>query len=247
MDKTRAIYVFAESATAAASLIWWESIIASAIIALSYNIISKSKSKAKSNELLAFAKGFRAVCSGKGLNSALRYKSKDSNAPEELKLIERRLAAGDICPSEYNKSEDRNVNEFIDIIIAGLQSGTDPKNNLSLFISRLENEIYSRNKSIQSSLNMDTLSILGISFFVPLFGGIGTSIIAASGSIIGASTSVIAKSFQVILLIYIALMSYIMALFKESGKNDPAISAFQGVLIGAAIMKTAANFMIYAI
>jgi hypothetical protein len=247
MDRIKAVCIVAELATAIASLVRWESIIASAGIAVLYSLLSRSRTRDRTNELLVFAREFEAACARKGLNSALKEKSTESNAPEGLREIERRLAAGDIEAREYKRSGDTNVDEFLDIIATGLGSGTDIRSNLGLFVSRLETEMHSKNKAIQSALNMDSLSTLGMAFFVPLFGGIGTSIIAASGSIIGSSTASLARSFQIIILLYITLMSYVMALFRECGRNEPALRAFQVALMGAAIMRTAAGFMIYAI
>ena len=174
-------------------------------------------------------------------------KSEEPNSPKELRALKRRFMLGELDISGSKKSDNQSINEFIDIVSLGLQGGTSIRNNLNLFISRLEAEADSRNKEIQGSMNMDTLSTFGISFFVPLFGGIGSSIIGASGSIIGASTSELAKSLQIILLVYIALMSYVMGIFRSSGAGEAAFKSLQNAIIGAAIIRTVANFMVYAI
>ncbi len=247
MDRTKTIYIIAGLAAAIASLFWWVLIIPAAALSIAYSIACKPASRAKDSRLLAFAREFNSECSRKGLNSALNGKAEEPNSPEELRELKRRYMLGDLGLQGHKKSPSPSANEFLDIVTLGLQSGTSIKNNLSLFVSRLEADAESRNKEIQSSMNMDTLSAFGISFFVPLFGGIGSSIIGASGSIIGASTAELAKSLQVILLVYIALMSYVMGIFRNSGRNEAAFKSFQNVIIGAAIIRTVANFMVYAI
>ena len=143
--------------------------------------------------------------------------------------------------------EDKNIQELMEIIEISVQNGTDIRNNLSMFISRLESDMENSNQSIQSSLNMNGLSSLGISFFVPLFGGIGSSIINSSSSILGAGQSTETIAFQVVIVAYIAIMSYIMEAFKRGNAQSALFKSFQAAIIGAGIIKTSAAFMAYAI
>ena len=135
----------------------------------------------------------------------------------------------------------------MEIIEISVQSGTDIKNNLDMFISRLESDIENGNQAMQGSLNMNTLSSFGISFFVPLFGGIGSSIISSSGAILGANATPQVIPFQAVIVIYIAIMSYMMYAFKPASGETPLFRSFQATIIGAGIIKASAAFMAYAI
>ena len=79
---------------------------------------------------------------------------------------------------------------------------------------------------MQGSLNMNTLSSFGISFFVPLFGGIGSSIISGSGAILGMAATPQVVPFQTVILIYIAIMSYIMCSFKTDKWSNATVQVF---------------------
>lgn len=246
MNRTTAVYLAIALATLAASAFWWGFIIASAASTLAYNIIMRSGSKRHDHELLAFSKEFARVCGSHGTSLALSKCAKDPSAPKEVRELSQRVRLGhsELCDSI--PCSDGNIKELLEIIGMSIQNGTDIKNNLRLFISRLEADAESKNQLAQSSLNMDTLSVFGVSFFVPLFGGIGASIISGSGAILGTS-SFSTSTFEMIIVAYIAVMSYIMHIFRSGKAYESLFSSFQTTVMAAGIIRLSAAFMAYAI
>ena len=241
------IYIAVILVTLSMSIIQWWFLALSAVIALAYSSFRKTGPKNKNLELLAFAKDLKESINSNGLNAALYRSIKSSTAPKEIKELSRELMLGKVAFGNPKCCEDKKTEELIEIIKISLQYGTSIENNLDMFISSLESDIESSNQTIQSSLNMDTLSSFGISFFVPLFGGIGSSIMSNSSSILGPNTNLGTAPFQAIVLAYIAIMSYIMGSFKMKNGRMALFDSFQTVLIGAGIIKASAALMAYAI
>jgi hypothetical protein len=231
----------------AASSIWWWMLIASALLALAYNLSSRPSAKAGKHELLAFARSFRYDVQRSDLNSALCRSINDSNAPTDIKELAKRSALGELSQGSYTHCADSNISELAAIIVAGIQGGADIRNNLDQFISRLESDIENGNRADLNSLNMDGLSSVGVSFFVPMFGGIASSIISGSASINGMQAQNVVIGFQAVIIIYVAVMSYLMDAFKNSANKDPLFMSFQAAVIGAGIIKASSSFISYAI
>jgi hypothetical protein len=240
------IYLIVTSITLAMALIRWWFLILSAMISVAYNLLCRSDSKKRDHELLAFAKEFREMSRGEGLNAALAGSLKSDSAPKELRELSKKMMLGQISLGDSRLCEDKNTRELMEIIEISVQNGTDIKNNLNLFISRLESDMENSNQSMQNSLNMNTLSSFGVSFFVPMFGGIGSSIISGSGAILGTA-SVPVIPFQTVIVIYVAIMSYVMCAFKPGNGQSPLLRSFQATIMGAGIIKVSAAFMAYAI
>lgn len=247
MDKLKITYLLAVSIALAMSIISWWLLVAAAGISIVYNLAGTPHSRKSDHKLLAFAKEFKEDIYERGLNAALSRSIRSDSAPNELKELSKRAMLGEIGPAMPIHCEDDNTKELIEIIGISLQNGTDIKNNLDLFISRLESEMENKNQSIQSSLNMNTLSILGVSFFVPLFGGIGSSIISSSGILLGTASTPQVIPFQAVVVIYIAVMSYTMYAFDREKGKSALFNSFQTTVIGAGIIKASAALMAYAI
>ncbi len=247
MNKSKIIYLAFTSITLLMSLIQWWFLVPSAIGTIAYGVLCRSNSKKRDHELLAFAKEFREMNHKDGISAALSRTAKSNSAPKELKELSKRMMLGQISLGDSRLCDDKNTRELIEIIEISVQNGTDIKNNLNLLISRLESDIENGNQAMQGSLNMNTLSSFGISFFVPLFGGIGSSIISGSGAILGTAATPQVVPFQTVILIYIAIMSYIMCSFKPTSGQTPLFKSFQTTIIGAGIIKASAAFMAYAI
>ncbi len=247
MDKIKAVYISIALATLAMSILWWWLLVLSAIIMLAYGMLPGSRPKNRDHELLAFTKEFSESVRKEGLNPALSRTLSAQSAPKEIKELSKSIMLGKVDFSDSLPCEDKNTKELMEIIEISVQNGADIRNNLNMFISRMESDMENTNQSMQSSLNMNSLSSLGISFFVPLFGGIGSSIISSSGSILGAGQSAETTAFQVVIVAYIAIMSYIMEAFKSGGSRSPLFKSFQAAIISAGIIKASAAFMAYAI
>jgi len=247
LNKPKMIYLIATSITLVMSLIHWWFLIISAMGSVAYGLLCKSGSKRRDHELLAFAKEFREISHRDGLNAALSRSLKSDSAPKELKELSGRMMLGQVSIGDSRLCEDKNTRELMEIVEISVQNGTDIGNNLNLFISRLESDMENGNQSMLNSLNMNTLSSFGVSFFVPLFGGIGSSIMGSSGVMLGTSSMPQVIPFQAVVVIYIAIMSYIMNAFKPVSGQTPLFGSFQAAIIGAGIIKASSAFMAYAI
>lgn len=229
------------------SLLDWGFLIISAVFSLLYTYFQSKRGKNSDYQILSFCNELYRCYAKKGMGKALAECAKLGSAPNEIKELSKRNVLGDI-ENNCKSSSDPNIRELCEIITFGLSSGADISNNLKTFISCLESDIENRNRVLQNSLNMDTLSRIGIIFFVPIFGGIASSIIGASGMILSSEVSTLKRSFQLIIIIYIALMSYIMNSFGMNGKSkNAALNALQTTIIGASIIRLSSSIITYAI
>ncbi len=234
-------------------LSFWSSdfIIMSIGLAALYGFASMKKSGATDHQLLSFSRSLSKSCSNAGVSHALSESASSPTAPAEIRALAVRSWLGDIGSADNDnvqKPQNPRVRELYEILALGLRSGSDISSNLRSFVSNLEAEMESKNRMMRNSLNMDVLSRIGIAFFVPLFGGIGASIIGASGSIMGSNMSLLKQSFEATLVIYITVMSYVMNSFRPSGRPGNAIiGSIQSAAIGSAIMRLSSSIITYAI
>ncbi len=246
MDEYQLIYSAIQLPLVILSFRYWEIMVLSVACATIYWIASLKRPKSKDYQILAFSKSLQRLCAEKGLNHALHESTSGSSAPQDVKDFAVRSALGDI--DNVHKSQSPHVHELLEILSLGLQSGIDVSNNIRMFVSNLESWIDSRNRMLRNSLNMDMLSGIGVAFFVPLFGGIGASIIGASGSITGMNAAALEHSFEVILVVYIAVMSYVRSSFSAYAvPGNPIIGSIRAAAIGTAIIGVSSSIINYAI
>lgn len=247
MDRTGMACALAELASLALSLVRWEAMIASAAIALAYGFLRRSRHARGYNELLAFARELDRELSGKCLSAALREASRSPSCPKELRDISRRSMLGDFEQNARHASADPETRELAELVSMGVSRGADIRKGLKAFIQRLEADIESRNAVTQNSLNMNSISSIGVFLFVPVFGGIGASIIGASGAIAGPLAAGTAFPFEAVVVFYLAVMGYVMQLFRKDREISPAIGSIQAAIIGAAIIRSVSTVVAYAI
>ncbi len=251
MDRSEILYAAVQMPLVALS--FWSSwfIIPSVALAAIYGMASMKTAKATDHRLLSFSRSLSKSCANTGVNRALDESISSAAAPAEIRELAVRARLGDIDGAGCANAKRRQnpaVRELYEILALGLRSGMDISNNLRVFTSNLEAETESRNRMARNSLNMDVLSRMGIAFFVPLFGGIGASIIGASGSIAGSNVALLKQSFEIVLIIYIAVMSYVMNSFRPSGRpGDAIVGSVQSAAIGSAIMRLSSSIITYAI
>ena len=224
----------------------WKFIAVSISIAAAYWYLHISAEKSDEYGILSFSKSLSRLCAEKGINHALAEALDDKSAPDEIRELSIRTKLGgvDTCRRPSNPL----ISELYDMLLLGLQRGMDISKNLRMFTANLESDLESKNRAMRNSLNMDVLSKVGISFFVPLFGGIGASIIGASGAILNSDVVLVKNSFEMLIVIYVAVMSYVTVHFRPFGRQGNAIiGSIQAAAIGAAIIVMSSSIITYAI
>lgn len=95
---------------------------------------------------------------------------------------------------------------------------------------------------------METLSSIGVMFFIPLFAGIGATIIGASGAIGGDGLNSIKIPFELAMVAYVGIMCYISSMFKPSNDTEHhAFSAIRGIAFGSALIRASTFLMSYVV
>lgn len=229
-----------------ASYLSWKFLILSSILAILYPLASRIEKKTDDHTVLACAKELRDSCKTRGLNSSLVSLSKNKSCPNALRAASRMLLMGHADPVLSEGSGGGSLDELTELISSGVRSGLDIKNSLDMFISKLELRIDSQNSAMQGSLNMNTLSKLGVNFFVPVFGGIGASIMSGSTAILG-SLHPPTTQFELLMVLYVGMMSFVMSMFDSGRFKDDINGSFRAAIIAGGIIKTSAALMAYAI
>lgn len=245
MDWKGILFITAGCAALALSAAAWEFAAVALVIALVQKAGLHRQRQSGDSKLLAYAKSLEARHSRQGLLRSLAESSRCDPVPAAISSLSLRAMYGGIGPCQFNASGSRSAIELATMIDACLCNGASMKGSISRFISRLQAELELRNRMLQSSLAMDALSGLGLSIFVPMFGGIGASIISASGSIIGSGAYAAVLPFEAVIVIYVAVMSYTASAF--GGASRGAASALQSAITGAAIIRIAAALTTNAI
>ncbi len=246
MNKTEAFTYAAIAAFLLASSLSWKFLALASILAILYPLAAKVKMKTGDHAVLACAKELRDSCKRRGLSSSMLHLSNSSTCPVALKSALRAILMGNHGKLHIVKSGNDNLDELIELISSASDGGFDVKNSLDIYISKLESEMDLHNSAMQGSLNMNTLSQLGVNFFVPLFGGIGASIMSSSTSILG-SLHPPTIQFELLIVLYSGMMSFVMSIFGSGSAADNAGSALRSAVIAGGIIKASAALMAYAI
>jgi hypothetical protein len=249
LDKARTAFLASESAALAASAINPMLLPLALVIMAAQRLHLHRRRKEPAQALLSFAVELHRCCSmGKPISAALRRVCRMPLAPQEIVGIYREAELGSIEHADLSGIKDRSVRELAAIVAIGLERGGKVEGNLKSFISKLEADIDNRNRLMQSSLNMQGLSTIGLVFFVPMFGGIGTAIIGSSGMITGMAMHGVESSFQIVILAYITVMSYVVHALRSGNNAAECIAGAAGyAIMGAAVMRLSLSLVSYAI
>lgn len=136
-----------------------------------------------------------------------------------LKLLLNRQMLGD-SESDSWGSTSPCTNELFTILEAGIKKGTPVANSLRLFCERLEYDIKMENRLAAKTRGMRNLTYAGLVFFLPLSGGISSSILSASLSVVNSSSLMIQQHFLMAIGAYIIIALYIGALFDKPGSSQ---------------------------
>ncbi|MCL4365184.1 MAG: hypothetical protein M1569_02965 [Candidatus Marsarchaeota archaeon] len=246
MDRSEIVYAAAQIPLVTLSFFSWKFIAVSMSIAVAYWYLHIRAEKSEEYGILSFSKSLSRLCAEKGINHALAEALNGQSSPNEIKelSIRTKLGGGDTCQRPSNPL----ISELYDMLMLGLQRGMDISKDLKMFTANLEADLESKNRIMRNSLNMDVISKVGIAFFVPLFGGIGASIIGASGAILNSDVALMKSSFEMLIVIYVAVMSYVTIRFRPFGRQGNAIiGSIQAAAIGAAIIVMSSSIITYAI
>lgn len=247
LDREKYAYAAVQMSLLAVSMLVGYMLIASVASSIMYFYLCRKREKKQDYDLLVFAKSLRKELEGRGLRQALRKASAMASAPRPFKIMAKRMDIGDSL-DEFGVAEvSEDAAELGEIVSFGVSSGSNIGSSLNAFISNMENRMEGRNRMMQNSLSMDSLSYIGVAFFVPLFGGICESIIVASGAMSAASLYSAARFFGIIVTAYIALMSYVMNAFRIEDRGSAFVNALQVTIIGTAVMRMASGLISYAI
>ncbi len=128
-------------------------------------------------------------------------------------LARQRLGAEPSGPR--GSAGDRSLAELERMAAAALASGASLVNGLERFERRLDGEVRKRNRARSKVGGMQYITYLGAAFFLPLFGGISSTILTASTSMLGLGAPAIAHGFLVAIGAYILAVLAIDSFFTK--------------------------------
>ena len=199
-----AILLGAASAGLFADFLWT----ALALLASSHAYIMRKEGKADEREnTLALAKGLLAM-QNDGISMAHAAHRSESTEGRPLRQMVQGLRLGGIRIRKMGSME-----ELAAIAERAVAKGRHMNEELGLFCSRLSREIEEENARTSLIGGMRSLSYAGIAFFVPLLGGISSSILGYVG-LKGAS-----EGFRAVIWLYTMLLLGITSLFESPGKG----------------------------
>ncbi len=119
--------------------------------------------------------------------------------------LHKRHMLGDTLPPQASDSGPGT--RLADIISFSMRTGKDAKQSLSEFRDRTTSEIETANMMRSKAGSMKSVTYAGLTIFLPLFGGVSSSIISSLYSVSGAAT----QQFLCSVLAYVALALFITA------------------------------------
>lgn len=199
-----------------------------------YTMLGKSINEKKDSLLLA-----KAILSRKpGPTFALGDLKQDSEVSRKLGSMLKRQLLGEIEAVPDPRKPGRYARELLNLISTGLNSGKSMKKNLELLADRLEHELKLENRFNSKIGGMRTLTYVGLAFFLPMFGGISSSILGTSLNLAGGSPAAFEQDFLACIGIYIAFALFIGSSFSKPGAGaiERAYSVMPPVLLSCLIM-----------
>ncbi|MEM3839038.1 MAG: hypothetical protein QXF01_00440 [Candidatus Micrarchaeaceae archaeon] len=197
-------------------------------------------------EILAFSGELLRNYTG-GLKRALLAAGKRKYSfRQQINEINARIRLG--CETAL-KHENQHLNELFAVLYLGLGRGVGVRSALSQFASRLERQLRQRNRTMANSGAMRYVTHLGMSFFLPLFGGISSTILTATGSLIGNSPGIGAHGLLYSMLAYIFSVLAVDAFFSNGHitYSELISSVIPVFSISAFVLLASAAYASYAI
>ncbi len=211
------------------------------------------KSKNDSNKTILLSSNVNYILSKYrlGLKNAIRSVGMEKGqVPRKLNDL--------LCRFELGNYEAENTvgllsgnieSEFVWILSHGLSTGRNVRKILERFSYKMRNHIMHDALLLSKSSNSNQIALLGLVFFLPLFGGISSTIFGMSSSISGTAVHFLKWQFTLVLLSYIALVMSINSIFRNPKKT--IVSSVCEIIpmfsISAAIMLLSAAYMPYVV
>jgi hypothetical protein len=153
------------------------------------------------------------------LDSAL-HKEYSFSADLRRRLARFRLGHHDAL-SERSGSEGRHMAELLCILSEGLAKGGSTLRSLESLKARLEEEARARNRLKAGTGGMQSVTYLGMAFFLPLFGGISSTILTTSLGLLNQGGVPLQHAFIYVISAYILIVLVASRLFNEPGIGAP--------------------------
>ncbi len=107
---------------------------------------------------------------------------------------------------EETRTGDRRLTELLKILSYGVSTGSSVKSNIEGFCKRIDGSINKSNRIVSKIGNTQSVSFLSISFFLPLFGGISSSILVTSLGLVGQGSVALQHDFLYNIASYILIV-----------------------------------------
>ena len=139
------------------------------------------------------------------------------------------------------------LSEFVWLLHIGLSGRKNSVRQIVRFSERVKERIR-RNNSLNSRLgSSNSIAMLGLTFFLPLFGGISTAIFGISSTINTFSYLYVQSHFVLVLACYIVITMFINAFFRNplTDAKNILYDAVPRVSIAVAILVISASYAPY--
>lgn len=195
------------------------------VYAISYEILNRTlpiKAGLGKKEALEAARRITVEMEkGMGIGLAMRkMMDREGTSASGISLLLRRhlLGQADLKPDRFSKNAYET--ELEGMIAFHLNKGKSIRKSLELFCSRLENEINIENRLNAKTGGMRALTYAGLLFFLPLFGGISSSILGASLNTLNGGVRLFQQHFLMAIASYTTM---ILAINVTLGSPDAGL------------------------
>ncbi len=208
----------------------------------------RHRSAKKDAEVVVFAKDVLRNYRLGLIRSAEAAIKKGYSFSDEIRLQIRRFRLGDYHITA-KVSGNAHLSELLSIMACSLSTGSSAKANIEGFCKRLEGSLNTRNRIASKIGGMQSVAFLGVSFFLPLFGGISSTILITSLGLVNQGSIVLQHDFIYDVASYILLVTVIGTFINRP--TLPVIKNLSTIVrtfaISLLILISSATYITYAI
>lgn len=222
-------------------------ILAVPLISLQIYSAQRKKGVSKKEVLMLSRRILSEIDKGKKMELLLKKEKGHDNLTNSVGLLLKRERLGELKASPEKILGSQHGSELLEMVAFRLNTGKEIKKNLTLFCRRLENEIEIENKLITKVGGMQTLTYAGLVFFLPLFGGISSSILGASLSMLSQNVLAFQQRFLLIIACYIATILCISTAFRKpnAGPVELLYSVMPLLTVSITVLCSTAHYATY--
>lgn len=151
---------------------------------------------------------------GSRMKPAIEKAVREEKSGSHLALLLKRHLLGQIEVT-IDGQDNPYAAELEKLVAFGLNTGKSIKKSLSLFCRRLEYEVESENRLSAKIGSMRALTYSGLLFFLPLFGGISSSILGTSVSLLNGQMLSFQQHFLMVIAGYVTILLSIVAVLGD--------------------------------